>query len=125
MKRFEDINVIPFIDIMLVLLAIVLTTATFIAQGSIPVQLPEAEQSESVEQLEHLEFSIDQDGLIYYEEEAIHLVRLETMLKDAGPQMPIWLRVDARADFQSFVRVADAIKRHGMERVSILTLKSQ
>jgi len=125
MKRFEDINVIPFIDIMLVLLAIVLTTATFIAQGSIPVQLPEAEQSESIEQQEHLEFSIDQDGLIYYQEEAIHLVRLENMLKDAGPQMPIWLRVDARADFQSFVRVADAIKRHGMERVSILTLKSQ
>ena len=46
MKRFDQINMIPFIDIMLVLLAIVLTTASFISQGLIPVDLPKAEQSE-------------------------------------------------------------------------------
>ena len=40
MKKFDQINVIPFIDIMLVLLAIVLMTATFIAQGKIDVNLP-------------------------------------------------------------------------------------
>ena len=42
MKPMAQINVIPFIDIMLVLLAVVLTTATFVAQGRIPVALPEA-----------------------------------------------------------------------------------
>lgn len=41
-KRFDEINVIPFIDIMLVLLVMVLTTATFVNQGIIPVELPEA-----------------------------------------------------------------------------------
>jgi len=41
-KKFDSINVIPFIDIMLVLLVMVLTTATFIKQGVIPVALPEA-----------------------------------------------------------------------------------
>ena len=40
MKKFDQINVIPFIDIMLVLLAILLMTATFIAQGKIDVNLP-------------------------------------------------------------------------------------
>lgn len=44
-KRFDQINVIPFIDIMLVLLVMVLTTATFIKQGIIPVDLPEAKKS--------------------------------------------------------------------------------
>ena len=39
-KRFDSINVIPFIDIMLVLLVMVLTTATFIRQGIINVDLP-------------------------------------------------------------------------------------
>ena len=43
-KKFDEINVIPFIDIMLVLLVMVLTTATFIKQGVIPVNLPEAKQ---------------------------------------------------------------------------------
>lgn len=44
MKRFDQINMIPFIDIMLVLLAIVLTTATFVSQGLIEVNLPNAQQ---------------------------------------------------------------------------------
>ncbi|OYV24794.1 MAG: energy transducer TonB, partial [Halothiobacillus sp. 20-54-6] len=48
MRRFDQINVIPFIDIMLVLLAIVLTTATFIAQGEISVNLPEAKSAQPV-----------------------------------------------------------------------------
>ncbi len=42
MKRFDQINVIPFIDIMLVLLAIVLTTATFISQGRLDINVPTA-----------------------------------------------------------------------------------
>ena len=41
MKRIDGINVIPFIDIMLVLLAIVLTTATFIVEGRLEIRLPE------------------------------------------------------------------------------------
>jgi len=48
-KRFDQINVIPFIDIMLVLLVMVLTTATFIKQGVIPVELPHAKGSQKEE----------------------------------------------------------------------------
>jgi Biopolymer transport protein len=39
-KEFDYINMIPFIDVMLVLLTIVLTTSTFVATGVIPVELP-------------------------------------------------------------------------------------
>ena len=42
MKKFDEINIIPFIDIMLVLLAIVLVTASFISQGKIQVNVPKA-----------------------------------------------------------------------------------
>lgn len=44
-KPFETMNVIPFVDIMLVLLTIVLTTSSFIASGRIPVNLPRASKS--------------------------------------------------------------------------------
>jgi biopolymer transport protein ExbD len=44
-KPFESMNVIPFVDIMLVLLTIVLTTSSFIASGRIPVNLPQASKS--------------------------------------------------------------------------------
>ena len=44
---FESINIIPLVDVMLVLLTIVLMTSTFIAVGAIPVELPKAESSTS------------------------------------------------------------------------------
>lgn len=44
-KPFDTINVIPFVDIMLVLLTIVLTTSSFIASGRVPIHLPRAAQS--------------------------------------------------------------------------------
>ena len=44
-KKFDSINVVPFIDIMLVLLVIVLTTASFVAKGLIPVDLSKAQNA--------------------------------------------------------------------------------
>ena len=49
-KEFDYMNVIPLVDVMLVMLTIVLTTSTFIATGNIPVELPRAAKS-SVEAL--------------------------------------------------------------------------
>ena len=46
-KEFDNINVIPFIDIMLVLLTIVLTTSTFIAPGAIPMELPQVSDQQA------------------------------------------------------------------------------
>ena len=48
MKKFDEINIIPFIDIMLVLLAIVLVTASFISQGKIQVNVPKATTTQAV-----------------------------------------------------------------------------
>jgi len=44
-KEFDYINVIPLVDVMLVLLTIVLMTSTFIATGTLPVELPKATKS--------------------------------------------------------------------------------
>jgi biopolymer transport protein ExbD len=63
-KEFSSINVIPLVDIMLVLLTIVLITATFVVQGSIPVQLPQAKASHE-ENLKGLFITITQEGTIF------------------------------------------------------------
>ena len=62
MRPLAQMNVIPFIDIMLVLLAVVLTTATFVAQGKIPVALPQATQTEPVANEPAVEITIDAAG---------------------------------------------------------------
>ena len=66
MKKFDQINVIPFIDIMLVLLAIILMTATFIAQGKIDVNLPISKAPTKLHSEDTLKLiTIDKDGIYY------------------------------------------------------------
>ena len=65
MRRFETINVIPFIDIMLVLLAIVLTTATFIVSNKLNIDVPKSTSEETVTNEKLIEVAIDKQSIIY------------------------------------------------------------
>lgn len=121
MRRFDQINVIPFIDIMLVLLAIVLTSASFIAQGKIPLELPEAESAAPRQDGEALEIAVDKAGLIHLDGEAIHRHALDGRLASLAPNTAIVLRVDAAAEFSAFVTVVDRLKAHDLNRVNIIT----
>ena len=65
-RKMDSINIVPFIDIMLVLLVIVLTSATFIAQGKIPIAIPKAQGSDSMNKTQKtLEIAIDAQGQYY------------------------------------------------------------
>ena len=60
MKRFDQINMIPFIDIMLVLMAVVMTTASFVEIGLIDVNLPVAQKVDSPpNQVDYIEIGIN------------------------------------------------------------------
>jgi biopolymer transport protein ExbD len=121
MRRFESINVIPFIDIMLVLLAIVLTTATFIAQGLIDIELPEADSAGPAMPEQSVELAIDQHQKLYYDGEPIELDAMNSRLSQLKPSTGIVLRVDARVPFSRFVDVVDLLKTYRLEKLSILT----
>ena len=121
MRRFDQINVIPFIDIMLVLLAIVLTTASFIAQGKIPLDLPEAESAAPLQTGDALEIAVNREGLIHLDGELIHRHALDERLAAFSPDTAIVLRVDAAAEFRAFVAVVDRLKAHDLNRVTIVT----
>jgi biopolymer transport protein ExbD len=120
-RRFDQINVIPFIDIMLVLLAIVLTSASFIAQGKLPLDLPEAESAAPLTADQTLQIAVDREGAVHLDGEPVSLKGLEARLAMLGQDVPIVLRVDAAAQFQGFVAVIDRLKAHDQHRVSIVT----
>ncbi|TNF95153.1 MAG: TonB system transport protein ExbD [Gammaproteobacteria bacterium] len=124
MKRFDQINVIPFIDIMLVMLAIVLTTATFIAQGTIPVVLPEAEHAESISDEVKFEIVVDDQGTIYHANEQLALSELDERLSEIDTKTQILLRVDSGSRFETFVSIVDKLKGYGLRNVSILSEKA-
>jgi len=119
-KEFDAINVIPFIDIMLVLLTIVLTTSTFIAQGGIPVQLPSADRSDS-ELLRTAVIEIDRNGMVYFQSRRQTLADLQTRLRELDRGTPLLLRADRNLLLQEFVDVLDLVKRLEFSRVSLQT----
>jgi len=119
-KEFNYINVIPFIDIMLVLLTIVLTTSTFIAQGSIQISLPQASQDE-VETLKTLCIEIDRQGLIYLNSRLTRLERLSEGINSVNRETPVLIRADRRIALQVFVDVMDMVKNLGFKKVSLQT----
>jgi len=124
MKRIDTINVIPFIDIMLVLLVMVLTTATFVKTGLIPVDLPEAKGSAAEHKPSELKLTIKKDGTLFIgENEQVSIEEFEQKVVAGGAEMTVVLYSDKDAAFQNFVAVMDVLKRLGHEQLYIVTDK--
>lgn len=121
-KRFDEINVIPFIDIMLVLLVMVLTTATFVNQGIIPVDLPnaKAQKKEDNEQKE-LNIYVNAKGELFLDKDKVTLIELEGKLHSIPKDQTVVLRSDKESRFQDFVAIMDILKRLGHEQLYIVT----
>ncbi len=121
MKKFDNINVIPFIDIMLVLLAIVLTTATFVTSGHLDIDLPPARTEASTADTETVEIAIDRDLQLYFSGAPVTLVELQEKLATVDDSNRIVLQVDQSVPFSHFVSVIDLLKSEAMDNVSIQT----
>lgn len=114
-QRFNQINMIPFIDIMLVMLAIVLTTASFVSKGMIPVNLPEAEhklQSQTGKPV--VVISIDQTGQWYLDGHASTLEVIKTTISGYyypdGSRGTVVLEIDRESRFEEFFSLYDLLQ---------------
>ena len=121
MKRFDQVNVIPFIDIMLVLLAIVLTTATFINQGKISLQLPDAENTSTDFPEDPVKIAIDSTGKYFYNEAPVEFDMLVVKLESLSQDDPVLLYVDKTVRFERFIKVIDALKASQLDNLAIMT----
>ncbi len=122
MKRFDTVNVIPFIDIMLVLLAVVLTTASFVATNKLDIKVPGSSAEESLVNNEKVvEIAINKQSEIHYNESKITVEELEKVLAKLDKTAPINLRVDEAVGFGQFVKILDLFKRLQLEKFSIIT----
>lgn len=121
MKRFDQINVIPFIDIMLVLLVMVLTTATFIRQGIIPVDLPEAKVSEKKKDQKEVRVFVTKAGIFHLDGKPVSVGELEAKLAVIDKERTVVLSSDKEATFQNFITVMDILKKLQHEQLYIVT----
>ena len=124
-KEFDYINVIPLVDVMLVLFTIVLTTSTFIATGMISVSLPKASQAGSQAILKQQTITIDQNGNIFFNTSPVLLEELGTALHKLDRETPLLVRADSYIRLQSFIDVLDLLNCRGFQKVAVQTEKKK
>ncbi|MCQ2937811.1 TonB system transport protein ExbD [Helicobacter pylori] len=122
-RRGDGLNVVPFIDIMLVLLAIVLSISTFIAQGKIKVSLPNAKNAEKSQPNDQkvVVISVDEHDNIFVDDKPTSLEALSAVVKQTDPKTLIDLKSDKSSRFETFISIMDILKEHNHENFSIST----
>jgi len=120
-KRFDQINIIPLIDILLVLLVMVITTATFIKQGILPIDLPEAKSADKKEDQKEVNIYVTKDGTYHLDKAPISEAELEQKIAAIPKETTVVLRSDKEATFQNFVTVMDLLKKYQHEQLYIVT----
>jgi len=123
-REISEINMTPFVDIILVVLIIFLATATFIVEGKIPLNLPKSETAETGEIKEKkLIITIKGDGSLFLDGKKVSIKALKESIKSAGKNSTIVLRADRDVPFQKVVDVIDACRSEGVEKYTIETMR--
>ena len=117
-----EINMIPFIDIVLVLLIIFMVTAPVIQSG-IEVNVPKTQVVREIAE-EKLIVSIDKEQKLYLQNDPVNVNQLGDKIREKlldPTRQSVYLRADQSVPFQTFATVLDHLKRAGIENVSIVT----
>lgn len=107
MKKIDSLNLIPFIDIMLVLLVIVLTTATFLQQNHLSVDIPKVSESAGASAINKNDIiiSIKNDNKIFLDENEVSLEQLRFHISRISKDSHIVLNGDKKSNFEVFAKI--------------------
>ncbi|MBZ5565524.1 MAG: biopolymer transporter ExbD [Acidobacteriia bacterium] len=117
-----DINITPFVDVVLVLLIIFMLTAPILESG-IEVKLPQTHTVKVVSE-EKVVVTIDKGETIYVGNDPINIHRLgQTVLErmKGATDSPVFIRCDERVSFGAFAKVVDALKEANLRNINVVT----
>ncbi len=123
-QLMSDINVTPFVDVMLVLLIIFMVTAPMMVQG-VNVSLPETTAEALPSEKEHLIVTIDVKGQVHinnYPVAADSLRHKLTKILEGRSDREVYLRADKNIPYGTVVHVMAEIKAAGVEKLGMVTL---
>jgi biopolymer transport protein TolR len=119
----HEINVTPFVDVMLVLLIIFMVTAPMLTSG-VPIELPETKGQQLQTNKDPVTLSVDRSGKVFIQETEIKLdeiaPKLKAMAKN-GYDEQIFIRGDKGIDYGTVMRVMGRVKAAGFTKVSLVT----
>lgn len=117
-----EINVVPLVDVVLVLLIIFMVTAPLLYRG-IDIELPKS-STNTIEADERVVISVGKDGVIFVNKETVSLKDLRSKLqsvKDRNPQVTIYLRADQAVAYGVVITVMDTVKQVGIDKLGMVT----
>lgn len=121
-SSLSDINITPFVDVVLVLLVMFMVTAP-VLQSGIEVEVPKTRTVKEITE-ERLVITIDKDQRVFLGNDPININeiadRLHEKIRDPQGQS-IFIRSDENVPFGAFATVMDAVKQTGITNVSIVT----
>ncbi len=121
--RIAEINVTPFVDVMLVLLIVFMVTAPLLTVG-VPVELPKTEAKQLAADETPLTITIRADGVVFLQETEVaeeDLVPLLSALAREGLQSRIFIRGDDAANYGAVARVMAKINAAGYRNIGLVT----
>jgi biopolymer transport protein TolR len=121
-RYLSEINVVPLVDVVLVLLIIFMITAPLLYRG-IDIQLPTSETN-TIEPTERLVVTVEKDGAVYLNKEKVPESGLEAAFATArarNQKVSVYLRADAGVPYGLVVGVMDAVKRAGISQLGMVT----
>lgn len=123
--KIDTINIIPFIDIILVLFTIVLISATFISRGEMDISLPNSDSSNisSVANEQKISISIGESGVLTLNGESVDFSELSIRLESLDRELPIKIYGDKSSMFLHFIEIMDILKEKSFKNINIITQK--
>ncbi|XWN32187.1 MAG: protein TolR [Devosia sp.] len=127
-SRFQpmsEINVTPFVDVMLVLLIIFMVSAPLLTVG-VPIDLPKTAAKPLEGDVDPLTITIDADGQLFLQENEIAIDTLIGRLEaiaEAGYEERILVRGDAQSDYGQIMQVMGRLNRAGFNRIGLVTVE--
>ena len=120
----SEINVTPFVDVMLVLLIVFMVTAPLLTVG-IPVDLPEIKASALTDQKDPIEITVKLDGSVYLSESVVKVKNLIPRLNaitDQNNEARIYVRGDRAVSYGRVIEIMSIINSAGYSKVALITL---
>ncbi len=123
----SEINVTPFVDVMLVLLIVFMVAAPLLTVG-VPIDLPETEAKALNSETQPITISVNQTGQIFLQETEIPLeelvAKLDAIAKN-GYEERIYIRGDKTTDYGIVMKVMARVSASGYRRIGLVTLQEQ
>lgn len=117
-----EINVVPLVDVVLVLLIVFMVTAPLLYRG-FDINLPRS-STNTIQPEERVVITVEKNQQIFIDKDRVTVERIEPVLdtiKQRNPAVTVYLRADREVPYGLIVQVMDAIKRVGIDKLGMVT----